>query len=46
LKQYAKVDDVESRQDWPQLDFFIYHGGYRYAGGPPLEGASDVGALS
>jgi len=45
LKQYAKVDDVgKAAKDWPQLDFFIYHGGYRYAGGPPLQGASDVGA--
>jgi hypothetical protein len=45
LKQYAKVDDVgKAAKDWPQLNFFIYHAGYRYAGGPPLEGASDVGA--
>jgi hypothetical protein len=45
LKQYAKVDDVgKAAKDWPQLNFFIYHAGYRYAGGPPLEGASDVGS--
>jgi predicted TIM-barrel fold metal-dependent hydrolase len=31
LTQYAKVDDVgKAAKDWPQLKFFIYHGGYRY----------------
>jgi predicted TIM-barrel fold metal-dependent hydrolase len=45
LKQYAKVDDVgKAAKDWPQLNFFIYHAGYRYAGGPPIEGASDIGS--
>jgi predicted TIM-barrel fold metal-dependent hydrolase len=24
---------VEAAKDWPQLNFIIYHGGYRYAGG-------------
>jgi hypothetical protein len=33
LTAYAKVDDVgKAAQDWPQLDFLIYHGGYRYTG--------------
>jgi len=46
LKQYAKVDDVgKAAKDWPQLNFFVYHAGYRYAGGPPLQGASDIGAV-
>jgi uncharacterized protein len=45
LKQYAKVDDVgKAAKDWPQLNFFIYHAGYRYAGGPPMAGAPEVGA--
>jgi predicted TIM-barrel fold metal-dependent hydrolase len=45
LKQYAKVDDVgKAAKDWPQLNFFVYHAGYRYAGGPPMQGAPDVGA--
>jgi predicted TIM-barrel fold metal-dependent hydrolase len=45
LKQYAKVDDVgKAAKDWPQLNFFIYHAGYRYAGGPPIQGAADIGA--
>jgi hypothetical protein len=33
LTQYAKVDDVgKAAKDWPQLDFLIYHAGYRYVG--------------
>jgi predicted TIM-barrel fold metal-dependent hydrolase len=33
LTQYAKVDDVgQAAKDWPQLDFLIYHAGYRYIG--------------
>jgi predicted TIM-barrel fold metal-dependent hydrolase len=28
------VDDVaKAAKDWPQLNFIIYHGGYRYGGG-------------
>jgi uncharacterized protein len=33
LTQYAKVDDVSTAaRDWPQLNFLIYHAGYRYVG--------------
>ncbi|MGC1885790.1 MAG: amidohydrolase family protein [Stellaceae bacterium] len=33
LTRYAKVDDVaKAAQDWPQLNFLIYHAGYRYTG--------------
>jgi uncharacterized protein len=33
LTQYAKVDDVgKAAKDWPQLQFLIYHAGYRYTG--------------
>jgi predicted TIM-barrel fold metal-dependent hydrolase len=33
LTQYAKVDDVgQAAKDWPQLDFVIYHAGFRYIG--------------
>jgi predicted TIM-barrel fold metal-dependent hydrolase len=43
LKQYAKVDDVgKAAKDWPQLNFFVYHAGYRYAGGPPMQGAPEA----
>jgi hypothetical protein len=41
LTQYAKVDDVgKAAKDWPQLNFCIYHAGYRY-GSPPLGGATE-----
>lgn len=40
LLQYAKVDDVaKAAKDWPQLNFIIYHGGYRYSGGGGAQGA-------
>ena len=33
LTSYAKVDDVgKAAKDWPQLNFLIYHAGYRYTG--------------
>ena len=33
LKEYARVDDVaKAAKDWPQLNFLIYHAGYRYTG--------------
>ncbi|HMN79143.1 MAG TPA: amidohydrolase family protein [Burkholderiaceae bacterium] len=34
LLAHADVSDVgKAARDWPQLNFIIYHGGYRYAGG-------------
>jgi predicted TIM-barrel fold metal-dependent hydrolase len=34
LLAYSDVRDVgKAAKDWPQLNFIIYHGGYRYAGG-------------
>ena len=40
LLQYAKVDDVaKAAKDWPQLNFIIYHGGYRYSGSGGADGA-------
>jgi predicted TIM-barrel fold metal-dependent hydrolase len=33
LLPYCDVSDVaRAAKDWPQLNFIIYHGGYRYAG--------------
>jgi uncharacterized protein len=33
LTEYARVDDVgKAARDWPQLNFLIYHAGYRYTG--------------
>ena len=43
LAAYADVRDVaKAAKDWPQLDFIIYHGGYRYGGG--LNAAEDAWA--
>jgi len=34
LLAYSDVRDVaKAAKDWPQLNFIIYHGGYRWAGG-------------
>ncbi|MFZ9405928.1 MAG: amidohydrolase family protein [Burkholderiaceae bacterium] len=34
LLRHADVSDVaRAAKDWPQLNFIIYHGGYRFAGG-------------
>jgi len=34
LLAYADVRDVgKAAKDWPQLNFVVYHGGYRHAGG-------------
>jgi predicted TIM-barrel fold metal-dependent hydrolase len=38
LLPYCDVSDVaRAAKDWPQLNFIIYHGGYRYAGGGRAE---------
>ena len=40
LLKHSRVDDVaKAAKDWPQLNFIIYHGGYRYAGGGKAEDA-------
>jgi hypothetical protein len=40
LLEYSDVRDVaKAAKDWPQLNFIIYHGGYRYAGGGSVEDA-------
>lgn len=36
LLEHAKVDDVPgAARDWPDLNFVIYHAGYRHVGGSP-----------
>ncbi len=36
LTHFADVSDVgKAARDWPQLNFLIYHSGYRHIGGPP-----------
>lgn len=40
LLEYSDVRDVgKAAQDWPQLNFIIYHGGYRWAGGGAVQDA-------
>ena len=40
LLAYSDVRDVgKAAKDWPQLNFIIYHGGYRFAGGGTVEEA-------
>jgi len=37
LRGYVDVSDVgQAAKDWPQLDFVIYHAGYRYVGDSDL----------
>src|SRR5205814_2937384 len=40
LLEYSDVRDVgKAAKDWPQINFIIYHGGYRFAGGGKAEDA-------
>ncbi len=40
LLAHSDVRDVgKAAKDWPQLNFIVYHGGYRYAGGGRPEDA-------
>ena len=42
LRPYADVSDVgKAAKDWPQLNFLIYHSGYRWVGGPPADGRAE-----
>src|SRR3984893_842435 len=42
LREYADVRDVGmAAKDWPQLNFIIYHSGYRHVGGSPAEGMAE-----
>jgi uncharacterized protein len=42
LRPYADVSDVgRAAKDWPQLNFLIYHSGYRWVGGNPADGMAE-----
>jgi len=42
LRPYADVNDVgKAAKDWPQLNFLIYHSGYRWVGGKPADGMAE-----
>jgi uncharacterized protein len=35
LRPYVDVSDVaQAAKDWPEINFVVYHAGYRFAGGP------------
>jgi uncharacterized protein len=39
LVKYADVRDVaKAARDWPQLNFIVYHSGFRYTGGAFMDG--------
>ncbi|MDB5406104.1 MAG: amidohydrolase [Rhodospirillales bacterium] len=46
LRRYADVSDVgKAAKDWPQLNFIIYHSGYRHVGGgTPEQGMAEWNA--
>jgi len=50
LRESAAVGDVgKAAKDWPQLNFAIYHSGYRHLGGSPDDGIKewlDTGRIS
>ena len=42
LEQYAAVDDVaKAAKDWPQLNFLVYHSGYRHIGSAVKDAAAE-----
>ena len=42
LRGYADVADVgQAAKDWPQLNFIIYHAGYRWVGGDPAQALAE-----
>ena len=42
LRPYADVHDIgKAAKDWPQLNFLVYHSGYRWVGGKPADGMKE-----
>jgi predicted TIM-barrel fold metal-dependent hydrolase len=42
LRLYADVSDIgKAAKDWPQLNFLVYHSGYRWVGGKPADGMKE-----
>ena len=42
LRPYADIRDVgKAAKDWPQLNFVIYHSGYRWIGAKPADGMAE-----
>ncbi len=42
LLPYADVSDIgKAAKDWPQLNFLVYHSGYRWVGGNPADAMAE-----
>jgi len=42
LRPYADVSDIgRAAKDWPQLNFLVYHSGYRWVGSNPADGMAE-----
>ena len=42
LLPYADVSDIgRAAKDWPQLNFLVYHSGFRWVGGNPADGMAE-----
>jgi predicted TIM-barrel fold metal-dependent hydrolase len=42
LRPYADVSDIgKAAKDWPQLNFLVYHSGYRWVGAKPSEAMAE-----
>ena len=42
LRPYADVSDIgKAAKDWPQLNFLVYHSGYRWVGGNPADAMAE-----
>jgi uncharacterized protein len=42
LLPYADVSDIgRAAKDWPQLNFLVYHSGYRWVGGNPADAMAE-----
>jgi predicted TIM-barrel fold metal-dependent hydrolase len=45
LRPYTDVSDIgRAAKDWPQLNFLVYHSGYRWVGGNPADGMAEFDA--
>jgi len=43
LRPFADVNDIgKAAKDWPQLNFVVYHSGYRWVGGDPAMALAEL----
>ena len=42
LRPFTDVSDIgRAAKDWPQINFLVYHSGYRWVGGNPADGMTE-----